>query len=155
VDPKAMLYRSQEDSEVKPLKNSRLNRDRILSEEETIQTVKMVLLELIPFYSSKRMFLPLTKDRIYVETDSLSRDLVVELSTYIYGQESAPPEVIQYPANWLEAVKDRWAPMWLLNLFPVKHTVHKIEHKLLYPDLIVPDLGPWVPFVTKLAKFKP
>lgn len=57
------------------------------------------------------------------------------VSGKVYGQKSLTEYDIKYPADWLEAVKERFAPAWYLKRHPVKYTRHHITVDAVYPDL--------------------
>lgn len=44
---------------------------------------------------------------------------------------------VSYPANWLEAFKERWLPKFLLKKYPVKYT--KWNFSVLYPEIKFPE----------------
>lgn len=46
---------------------------------------------------------------------------------------------IKYPANWHEAIKERFFPLWLLRYFPVKYKIFNVN--AFYPEYKHPDLG--------------
>ena len=54
--------------------------------------------------------------------DELERKLVLMLHASIYGKDHPKKHVIRYPENWWEAVKERFAPCWFRELYPVKFT---------------------------------
>jgi len=39
------------------------------------------------------------------------------------------------PRDWFEALKERFAPKWILKKFPVKYRVDKIDVKALFPKI--------------------
>ena len=45
----------------------------------------------------------------------------------------------QYPADWWQALKERWFPGWLLKRYPVKWTKLIAKHK--FPHYAIPNLG--------------
>lgn len=64
----------------------------------------------------------------------------VELSfkKYIATQEVAKREA-RYPTTWWDAFKERWFPAVLCKRWPVHYTYIKLEAKLLYPKLLLPN----------------
>lgn len=46
-------------------------------------------------------------------------------------------DLCRYPADWWQALKERWSPEWLKRKTPVKWTEVIAMHK--YPELSVPD----------------
>ncbi len=45
---------------------------------------------------------------------------------------------ISYPKNWIESLKERFAPEWLLHQYPVVYTNHEINASRFFPDYKVP-----------------
>ena len=52
------------------------------------------------------------------------------------GPFRGPP--IEYPANWKEAVKERFAPRWFKRRWPVKKITHRYNARILYPLISIP-----------------
>lgn len=72
----------------------------------------------------------LTEDRVSVEElENLIR-VVIDVAT----QEDM---VHKYPADWKQAVKERFFPKWLKKRYPVKYAFVWAIHK--YPEVAVPD----------------
>ena len=46
-------------------------------------------------------------------------------------------ETFSFPTTWVDAVKARWFPGWLLRRYPASYT--KIDITALYPKLSLPD----------------
>lgn len=44
---------------------------------------------------------------------------------------------IRYPANWYEAFRERWLPVWWLKRHPVHYTT--VTFHALYPKIAMPD----------------
>lgn len=84
--------------------------------------------------------------------DPMTRSLVVHLETFILaGPEAVIVDIEeQWPQDWWEAVKDRWAPHWFLRRWPVKWkriSVHKNVKTRMCPHLNVKTQGPHVQFL--------
>jgi len=62
--------------------------------------------------------------------------LVLRLRAFMWGEKSAPDDVIRYPTTWWDAVKQRWLPRWLLKRYPANYTVHRVRHKISYSNLL-------------------
>jgi hypothetical protein len=43
----------------------------------------------------------------------------------------------EYPSNWKEALKERFAPAWFLRRWPVRKT--RIDMEVLYPEIAIPE----------------
>jgi hypothetical protein len=59
--------------------------------------------------------------------------LVVKITSEIAGERLSR---VEWPEDWWQAVKQRFAPSWFLRLWPVKHVV--FEARALYPRLKLP-----------------
>lgn len=46
--------------------------------------------------------------------------------------------VVEYPADWWQAFRQRWAPAWWLRRYPVCCTRRTVEVRALYPKLALP-----------------
>jgi len=64
-----------------------------------------------------------------------ANQFAIRITKKIWGREMQEKEV-QYPSNWWEAIKDRWAPRWIKNRWPIKYTVEKLTARELYPHMI-------------------
>ena len=53
-----------------------------------------------------------------------------------------PCEPVKYPADWWQAVKERFAPAWALKRWPVVYTIW--EPSVIYPDIKLPDRAHYV-----------
>ena len=60
-------------------------------------------------------------------------DLVYRLQCIVPSLPLAP-QCISYPLNWVEAIKQRFAPQWLLDRWPLRYRTHIITGTDLYPD---------------------
>jgi hypothetical protein len=43
---------------------------------------------------------------------------------------------IKVPVGWVDAVKERFAPKWLLRKYPIKYAIHKFYE--MYPEVSFP-----------------
>jgi hypothetical protein len=66
--------------------------------------------------------------------------LVLSLRDYIWSEKRDDIR-IEYPKDWIEALKERWAPQWLLAKFPVKMKRHDIKVYDGYPSLKRKTMG--------------
>ena len=67
--------------------------------------------------------------------------LVIRLVAHVAGEKSAEPTVVRYPADWWEAVKQRFAPVWVTKRWPVKFNEHTMRHMITYPNVPCKDLS--------------
>lgn len=74
--------------------------------------------------------------------------LLMTLRMQVYGKDHAKKHVIRYPATWRDAVKERFAPAWFLDRYPVRFTVVEASLEELYPDIepALPDRNPVMKF---------
>jgi len=68
--------------------------------------------------------------------DYYSDAIIAQISGYIWAEQLEYHEVI-YPADWLQAFKERWFNSWMLKRWPVKYKIHKINLKAVFPSLKV------------------
>lgn len=61
------------------------------------------------------------------------RELYV--SGRVYGQRNLTEYEFKYPADWWQAVKERFAPDWLKRRYPVRYIEHHITVDAVYPEL--------------------
>lgn len=66
-----------------------------------------------------------------------------EISAWLYG-EHAMTKTARWPADWLEAIKERFAPAWLRARWPMRYTSVTLDAWRLFPEatMKVPALGP-------------
>jgi hypothetical protein len=53
----------------------------------------------------------------------------------IYGEKSLTEYHVKYPADWWQAVKERFAPAWFAKRYPVVYKEHHITIDAVYPEL--------------------
>jgi hypothetical protein len=68
-----------------------------------------------------------------VMVDAYTQSLVLQLSGAVLGKEYEPL-AFQWPRDWWEAVKERFAPQWLLARWPVIYRKERVEFREIYPD---------------------
>lgn len=54
-------------------------------------------------------------------------------TAYVFG-EKGQDFVIDYPQDWWQAVKNRFAPRWFLKRWPVLYTRHRISPQTIYKN---------------------
>ena len=62
--------------------------------------------------------------------DDLLDEFILRFRAVILGEEL---QKVTYPADWWQAVKDRWFPAWLKRRYPV--IMNTVEAVALYPSL--------------------
>ena len=65
--------------------------------------------------------------------DRATDDIVLRIEGFVWGKNLDAQEV-RYPANWIEAVKERWLPKRIRRRWPVRYTIVRIEARFLYPE---------------------
>lgn len=79
--------------------------------------------------------------RVETDMDYIADAMVVSLFTYMAGIGKERVEVHEeWPANWWEALKERWFPAWALRRWPVqKKSIHisKAVYHAVCPHLYV------------------
>jgi hypothetical protein len=64
--------------------------------------------------------------------DQMTGDMILRLRASIWAEKpSGQEQVIEYPATWWDAFKERWLSRWL----KVEKVRHVIEPYILYPGL--------------------
>lgn len=63
--------------------------------------------------------------------------LVFRLTQTIWGRKVGE-RLVRWPADWWQAVKERWFPGWALRRWPVEYAWATIEARDLFPAVVVP-----------------
>ncbi len=69
----------------------------------------------------------------------LTDDLLIRLKAEVLGEHIRLP-AIRYPANWKEAVKERFAPLWFLKRWPVQYAEKAFDVRVVYPMMALPHV---------------
>lgn len=93
----------------------------------------------------------LSKGRWREFVDHATGNLIRELRVAVYGKEHMDRHVVRFPADWWQAVKERFAPAWFRDRWPVVFTEIGVSLKELYPDIepVLPDQNPVMVFRKK------
>jgi hypothetical protein len=94
---------------------------------------------------ANQMYMPsgsLANLQVNVFEDVYLRSMVMQMKTYILasGEEVVHCDV-RFPENWMEAVKERWAPRWFRARWPVRYTAHELDrsfYRAMCPHLDFP-----------------
>jgi hypothetical protein len=72
--------------------------------------------------------------------------LVMNMRASIYGKDHAKQHLVRYPETWWDAVKEKFAPAWFCDRYPVSFVVISTSIEELYPDFkpALPDMSPVV-----------
>ena len=76
--------------------------------------------------------------------DRARNQLAMSLRVAVYGKQHPDKHVVRYPADWWEAAKDRFAPAWFTDKYPIKFICITAGLKELYPEIqpAIPDESP-------------
>lgn len=74
-----------------------------------------------------------------------TNEMVFSLRMTLMGQMLKEIQV-SYPADWKEAIKERFAPKWFLKKYPVKYTEVELTASAVYPLIALPDEKHFVQF---------
>lgn len=70
----------------------------------------------------------------YSFIESFTRDLVtLRVKQEVWGQRIGEQITVKFPADWKEAIKERFAPAWFLKRWPVEYNETVINLAELYP----------------------
>jgi len=67
----------------------------------------------------------------------MSDDIVFRIKQEVWGREVQRQDV-RYPADWREAVKERWLPEWAKRRWPVRYVQVSLVARELYPHMSLP-----------------
>ena len=89
--------------------------------------------------------------------DELHRRLFYEIRADIYGKKHPSRHIIRYPADWLEALKERFAPSWVRDRWPVRFIEISASLNEIYPDVrpAIPDKHPVMKFAVMKKEDRP
>ena len=76
-----------------------------------------------------------------VYIDDLARQLVGQLEVWsaVDGVDRVDVEE-QWPADWWQAFKDRWFPVWAKKQWPIQYHTETMTARELYPQVVLsPD----------------
>jgi hypothetical protein len=83
----------------------------------------------------------LGRTRAGAELLELGRLLNLYLIADVYGLHHEKRDVVRFPADWWQAFKERWAPLWFRMRYPVIYTEVTVSMREIYPDIApkIPD----------------
>lgn len=84
--------------------------------------------------------------------DWIENMMTLRVRQEILGQGPFACPTIEFPKDWVEAVKERFAPTWLLRHWPVKYTKNYFDVRIIYPMMKYPDDDVRVTAVVKEVK---
>lgn len=77
----------------------------------------------------------LTFANVKMYRDEHEARLIIKLHADIYGFNHPEKHIIRYPVDWLEAFKERWAPAFIRDRWPVKYKEITASLHECYPGL--------------------
>jgi len=92
---------------------------------------KQAVLEKIKFTFSTIVAEHLIDAKVKVENNFFD-DNIVLVGVGCLWAEKAESKTIKYPKDWIQAIKERWLPKFLLKHFPVIYTIHTIDAMAIY-----------------------
>jgi len=88
----------------------------------------------------------MTVSNVFIEelTVKVAEEFLEERMVYMFKSillgENLGEVIIQHPATWWDAFKERWFPELFLRKWPVKYTKYHANQRVMYPQLQVPSL---------------
>ena len=67
--------------------------------------------------------------------DVIMDTLTLELKVNVFA-EHVGRNICEFPENWWQAFKDRWFPVWLKKLSPVRMTRFTVDVHCAYPHFV-------------------
>lgn len=106
-------------------------------------TISAAVLEKITFMAESQIGAALAAEfalepRVKVYVDGWLNNLAINISQSMLSQKLDEISV-SYPADWWQAVKERFAPKWFLSRRPVKYERTVIDVRAVYPRMALPS----------------
>lgn len=100
-------------------------------------------LEKITFMVQTYITQELAKDfaiapQIHVFIDQWFDNIVLQIRQSVLSQKLDEISV-RYPADWWQAVKERFAPRWFRRRWPIEWNKTTIDVRAIYPKMAMPD----------------
>jgi hypothetical protein len=104
-------------------------------DEFHLPTIKQVALDKIKVHVAKELSLDMTfvsqHAAVSVVMNEMARSLTFHLQSCVLGKSGGRVDVDRkWPADWWQAVRERWAPKWWLKRHPVKHASVAIHEQI-------------------------
>ena len=81
------------------------------------------------------------RPEVNVMWDYITETIALQVRMGILGREMESVEC-RWPADWWQAVKQRWFPKWALRRWPAQEEVRRLTARELYPKVELPDREP-------------
>lgn len=66
--------------------------------------------------------------------NAMTDNLIIRMSQMAWGEEIETVEC-KWPANWIEAAKDRWLPLWAKKRWPIRMEQRTLIATAVYPKM--------------------
>lgn len=63
---------------------------------------------------------------------------------YNIAKQDLEPVTIKYPLNWVQAIKERFAPLWYTKRYPVKYKTVVVGAGAFYDKIAIPEHSHYV-----------
>lgn len=78
--------------------------------------------------------------------DEVARRMILQFHAQVASRKFAV-KTVRYPADWWQALKERWFPRKWQKRWPVKYTEDTLEANAYYPEIQIPDRQTFVEIV--------
>ena len=102
------------------------------AEMPKVTTVELEKARFALYQRISPFFLP-GSTSVEVEPDFMTNMIQARVSGELLTERIGTKSV-SFPADWLQAVKERWAPAWAKRRWPVRWTVFAVDIQAVYTD---------------------
>ena len=76
---------------------------------------------------------------VSVDVDETAKAIMGNIVLQVHGtvwaeNESVRRQVVSYPHDWWQAVRERWLPAWMLKRWPIVYKDIVLDVKAIYPN---------------------
>ena len=97
-----------------------------------------VMLQKMQFCAEQRFSMLFLRDaKLEWLLDEFSQSFALKICAYV-AEEKLKEVSVSYPKDWVEAVKERFSPQWLLKKYPVIYKTEVLKASVLYPNIAFP-----------------
>lgn len=117
----------------------------IMQEMDDFQALNAEILHAKIVMLANQMAIPaatLREMEINEYRDHVLERMVYQIKSYLLASGE---EIVRcnerWPADWLQAVKERWAPRWIKRRWPVRYREHRVErtfYRAMCPHIEIP-----------------
>ncbi len=105
----------------------------MLDESPSIE-FEQIVLEKVKFGYKQVISQHLMDADISFKLDDLMQRFEFYITGYLWGDDQLS-KTVKYPSDWWQAFKERWFPVWMLERWPVRYTIHEWNARIVYPQL--------------------